>query len=174
MMMTGSLDAAIENHLLLPLLTVLSEVSMSARLDSVQVKRLSYELIKLPTKLSLCRCGRGHYAIIDRAFKLIIKRVLEHLSQILNHLMVSEESFRVLSAANEPFKKTRRRLPPRAESELSDWLQAHSKHPYMTDEDIEEFCDRYDGSIESDQIRIFLTNARRKMSEGVRKRSKLS
>lgn len=164
-MSSAFVETLIEFHPLLPLISVLIEISMSETLDPTLVKRLSYELIKM---------APGQYCndfIIDRAIKSIARKFLQNLATILKSLMSAEEAFKVLIAANEPFKKTRRRLPPSAETELTEWLKNNSKRPYMDDEDIKEFCERYDG-VEDDQIRIFLTNARRKMSEGVRKRNK--
>lgn len=164
-MSSAFVETLIEFHPLLPLISVLIEISMSETLDPILVKRLSYELIKM---------APGQYCndiIIDRAIKSIARNFLQNLATILKSLMSAEEAFKVLIAANEPFKKTRRRLPPSAETELTEWLKNNSKRPYMDDEDINKFCERYEG-IEDDQIRIFLTNARRKMSEGVRKRNK--
>lgn len=129
-------------------------------------------MIKMSTgKPPIQNYFKGDVSIIDRAIKLIAIKFLQSLAIILKNLMTAEEAFKVLIAANEPFKRTRRRLPPNAETELTDWLKDNNKHPYMNDDDVEEFCERYEG-IEGDQIRIFLTNSRRKMSEGVRKRAK--
>lgn len=169
-MNSSSVELLIEEHPLLPLMSLLIEISLSDKLDPVIVKRISYELIKMPSGKSTS-CANGQYYIIDCAIKAIVKRYLQHLARLLNALVSAEETFKVLVAANEPFKRTRRRLPPRAEADLTTWLAHHSKHPYMTEEDIEEFCGNYEG-IEADQVRIFLTNARRKMSDGVRKRAK--
>lgn len=170
--MSSAVEKLIEDHHLLPLISNLIEVSLSCKLDPIAVKRISYELIKMAGMKPDPRVNsKGEYYIIDRAFKAIVKKYLQHLARLFHSLMSAEETFKVLVAANEPFKRTRRRLPPRAEADLSNWLANNSKHPYMADEDIEEFCGNYEG-IEMDQVRIFLTNGRRKMSEGVRKRSK--
>lgn len=170
------LDALIESHTLLPLISVLIEISMCERLDPVLVKRFSYEMIKMSAGKAGEKCAKeffkSEFMIIDSAIKSVAKKFLQNLATILQNLMTAEEAFKVLISANEPFRKTRRRLPPRAETELAQWLKENSRHPYMSEDDIEKFCERYDGAIEADQIRIFLTNARRKMSEGVRKRSK--
>jgi hypothetical protein len=172
-MSSTSIETSIESHPLLPLISILIEISMTEKLDPILIKRLSYELIKMSAgKLVLDYHLKGDDLIIDCAIKLITKKLLQNLSTILTNLMSSEEAFKILIAANEPFKRTRRRLPPSAETELTEWLKRNAKLPYMNDEDVEEFCGRYEG-IEGDQIRIFLTNARRKMSEGVRKRGKL-
>lgn len=170
-MLSSSFENLIESHPLLPLISVLIEISMSEKLEPVLVKRLSYELIKMPTGKPVQDFFSSDEFITDRAIKAITRQLLQILATILRNLMSAEEAFKVLSAANEPFKKTRRRLPPSAEAELTEWLKENSKHPYMNDDDVEEFCEKYEG-IEGDQIRIFLTNSRRKMSEGVRKRSK--
>lgn len=171
--MSSAIEKIFEDHPLLPLMSIIIEISLSAKLDPVNAKRISYELIKVSGRKAddLGPNLSGEYFIIDLAIKSIVKRYLQHLAQLFNTLMTAEETYKVLIAANEPFKKTRRRLPPRAEADLSDWLNKNSKHPYMSDEDIEDFCENYEG-IEVDQVRIFLTNARRKMSEGVRKRTK--
>lgn len=165
-------DGLIESHPLLPLISVLIAISMSEKFDSVLIKRLSYELIKMPVEQGRNLLQDGNALIVDRAIKLIAKKYLKSFAIILQNLLTAEEAFKVLMAANEPFKKTRRRLPPNAENDLTEWLKTNAKHPYMSETDVEEFCERYEGAIEGDQIRIFLTNARRKMSEGVRKRSK--
>ena len=160
-------ESLIESHPLLPIISVLIEISMNEKLDPVLIKRLSYEMIKMYVQDYM----KGDDFIIDRAMKLIVIKFLQSLAIILKNLISAEEAFKVLIAANEPFKRTRRRLPPSAETELTDWLKDNNKHPYMNDDEVEDFCERYEG-IEGDQIRIFLTNSRRKMSEGVRKRAK--
>ena len=168
----SSVEAFIDSHPLLPLISILIDISMSENFDYCLIKRLSNELIKMQTTKTLTNDQDSfNYRVIDLNIKYLAKRLLQDLATLLQNLISAEEVFEVLAAANEPFKKTRRRLPPGAEAELTDWLKNNSKHPYMSDEGIEEFCERYEG-VEEDQIRIFLTNARRKMSEGVRKRSR--
>ena len=169
--MSSFVESLIESHPLLTIISVLIEISMNEKLDPILIKRLSYEMIKMPTGKPVQDYMKGDDLIIDRAIKLIAIKFLQSLAIILKNLMSAEEAFKVLIAANEPFKRTRRRLPPSAETELTDWLKDNNKHPYMNDDEVEEFCERYEG-IEGDQIRIFLTNSRRKMSEGVRKRAK--
>ena len=66
-------------------------------------------------------------------------------------------SFKILTAANRPFKRTRRRLPPQAEQELSAWLDDNRSIGYPTDDYIEDFV-LYEG-IEEDQVRIFWPNS---------------
>ena len=163
-------ECAIESHPLLPLLTILTEMSLSEKMDPLNFKKLSYELAKVSTLQEASFCDENQ-TLVDLVIKAVIKRILKHLTQIFQSLVIAEEAFKILATANEPFKKTRRRLPPSAEDELSNWLIKHSAHPYMTDSEISDFCNKYEG-IEMDQVRIFLTNGRRKMSEGVRKRSK--
>ena len=166
----------IEKHPLLPLLSTLIVISLSEKLDSIKIRLLSNELIKfasgrLEIKDDDDLRSNDKFILIDLAINTIIKRFLHHLAQIIQTLLNSEEVYKVLQTANEPFKKTRRRLPPRAQSQLNHWLAVNTAHPYMTEGEIEEFCGEYEG-IEADQVRIFMTNARRKMSDGVRKRAK--
>lgn len=163
-------EAFISQHQMTKILSILIEISESDKLDSLLTKRLSYELIKLnPSSIGV---ADEAFPQIDLVIKDLVIKYLRDLRGLLQHLLQAEEAFKVLSAANEPFKKTRRRLPPLAENELSDWLSSNSKHPYMSESEIESFCDKYDNQIEVDQVRIFLTNARRKMSDGVRKRTR--
>lgn len=94
---------------------------------------------------------------------------LKWLQGCMIEWLQAEEAFRILSVANEPYKRTRRRLPPQAESELSRWLDENTQHPYMAEWQISSICQRY--SVAADQVRVFLTNARRKITDGgVRKR----
>lgn len=95
---------------------------------------------------------------------------LSHLQRALSCLITAQECLSICAAANEPFRRVRRRLPPQAEDDLSIWLKLNADHPYMPDELIEEYAREY--GVESEQIRVFLTNSRRKMEGGVRKRQK--
>lgn len=165
--MNDSIDFIIQNHPLLPLLTLLLETLSSNKLDYILVKQISLELVRVPS-VSSVDC-KEDYKLVDFSIKNMTNSLLQQLYQHLQNLLTAEEAFRILVAANEPFKKTRRRLPPIAESELMKWLEENSDHPYMREEEVEKFCENYEG-VENDQVRIFLTNARRKMSEGVRKR----
>lgn len=167
--MNDSIDYLIHNHPLFSLLTILLEALSSTKLDYSRVKRISLELVRVPSVSS--RDCKDEWVLVDFTIKTMTRSLLSQLAQHLQNLLVAEEAFRILVAANEPFKKTRRRLPPVAESELINWLEANSKHPYMREEDVDKFCERYEG-VENDQVRIFLTNARRRMSEGVRKRNR--
>ena len=163
-------ETMIEEHPLLPLISLLIQVSMSDTLTTSLNKRLSYELIRVTPMLQgelLCE-----NLMIDQAMKKTVLALLKNLGILLKNMLAAEEVFKILTAANEPFKRTRRRLPPQAEQELSTWLDENRSHPYPTDDYIEDFCAKYEG-IEEDQVRIFLTNSRRKMTEGgVRKRTK--
>ena len=168
--MKSHVESVIEGHPLLNLISLLIQVSMSDMLPPSLVKQLSYELIRIsPLVQSGSNCG---VFIIDQAMRRTLLNLLTSLGGILRNLLAAEEVFKILIAANEPFKRTRRRLPPQAEQELAAWLDENRSHPYPTDEFIESFCANFEG-IEEDQVRIFLTNSRRKMTEGgVRKRSK--
>lgn len=167
-------ESLIKNHPFLPLISILLEVSMSETLNPVLNKRLSYELIKVSPLILQKQSDQNDAKFkIDQAMKKSILNLLTNLGTVLKNLISAEEAFKILIAANEPFKRTRRRLPPQAESELTQWLQDNRSHPYPTDNFIENFCDKFEG-IEEDQVRIFLTNSRRKMTEGVRKRTKSS
>ena len=167
-------NAAVENyiadHQMIKIISILIQISESDKLDLSLTRRLSYELVKFNPSSAFG--GDDRFLQIDSVLKLLAMKYLKELRSLLQLLLQAEEAFKVLEAANEPFKKTRRRLPPLAENELSEWLLANSKHPYMSEAEIESFCDKYGNQIEVDQVRIFLTNARRKMSEGVRKRTR--
>ena len=169
--MTDHVEFLIENHPLFPLFTLLTETFSSENLDYVLIKRISLELIRVPSVWTVDFHQNEYRRLVDLAFKSMTKNLLQQLGQILINLVEAEEAFKILSSANEPFKRTRRRLPPSAEHELSKWLADNSKHPYMKEEEIEDFCENFKG-VEPDQVRIFLTNSRRRMSDGVRKRSK--
>lgn len=173
--MKSHVESVIENHPLLPLISVLIQVSMSESLHPALGKRLSYELIRITPFIMSESHGDQNYGKlkIDRVMKLTAVNLLGNLGNLLKKLFAAEETFKILIAANEQFKRTRRRLPPQAETDLSGWLLENRSHPYPTEEFIGQFCEKFEG-IEEDQVRIFLTNARRKMTEGVRKRTKSS
>lgn len=171
--MKSYVESLIENHPLLPLISILIQVSVSESLQPELGKRLSYELIRVTPFIMNDSHGDQSYgkAKIDHVMKRTVANLLKTLGNLLGKLFAAEETFKILIAANEQFKRTRRRLPPQAESDLAEWLLQNRAHPYPTEEFIGNFCEKFDG-IEEDQVRIFLTNARRKMTEGVRKRSK--
>lgn len=160
-------DSLIETHPLFPLFTVLLESLSSEKLDHQLSKRISLELIRIRVD----NLNDFQDKFIDSILKSATRNLLHQLGQNLQNLLTAEEAFRVLAAANEPFKRTRRRLPPIVENELTRWLTQNSKHPYMCEQEVTDFCERFEG-IQRDQVRMFLTNARRRMSEGVRKRKK--
>ena len=175
-MMESCVEPLVGNHPLLPLISILLQVLMSESLRPSLAKRLSYELVKVSPMIlfgsKVVDQNQGKQKI-DQVVKRTAATLLINFGALLKNLLSADEAFKVLIAANEPFKRTRRRLPPQAEKELADWLVANRSHPYPTDEFIDKFCAKFEG-IEEDQVRIFLTNSRRKMTEGVRKRSKSS
>lgn len=172
--MRSCIESVIENHPLLPLISILIQVSMQEFLQPALAKRLSYELVRVsPFLMNNYYNGDQNFgkSKIDAVMKRTVANLLGILGSLLKRLFAAEETFKILVAANEQFKRTRRRLPPQAETELSSWLLQNRAHPYPTEEFIGAFCEKFEG-IEEDQVRIFLTNSRRKMTEGVRKRSK--
>ena len=152
-----------ENHLY-QLLIHLQLLFNANCLDAGALKTISLSLAKVPA-------GEAPLSELDESLRAAVCELLEKLYGALNATLAAQEAFKILSAANEPFKRTRRRLPPQAEDELAAWLQAHEAHPYMNDELVGAFAERF--GVEGEQVRVFLTNSRRKMMGGVRKRRKL-
>jgi hypothetical protein len=150
-----------DNHLY-QLLTQLELLLNSNCLDSYAMKSLSLSLAKIPAAASA----------LDHSLRKGVSELLEKLYGALSAVLTAQESFKILSIANEPFKRTRRRLPPQAEDELSEWLKKNVEFPYMAEEEIREFSEKF--GVEGEQVRVFLTNSRRKMMGGVRKRHKVN
>lgn len=132
----------------------------SPRLDLASLKSLSAAMARASSTLPA-----------DLRMRQQLAQDLEHLHAALSTILAAQEAFSILRIANEPFKRTRRRLPPQAEDELSGWLRAHEDHPYMSDELVRQFSEKF--GVEGEQVRVFLTNSRRKMMGGVRKRRRM-
>lgn len=128
------------------------------------MKSISMSLSRIPSTAA-------EVSSLDASLSSAVAELLEKLYSALGAILSAQEVFKILSMANEPFKRTRRRLPPQAEDELAAWLKANETHPYMNDEVVQAHAEKF--GVEGEQVRVFLTNSRRKMMGGVRKRRKI-
>ena len=165
-------------HELFPVVYHLHRVLTSPALTPDHLRVLTADLLHLQLFLGKCSPANpllllhpGHPPLTPTtaAYLTLVRGHLDYLQGLFRALLAAHDAYAALACSNEPFKKTRRRLPPQAEHELAAWLAANHKHPYMPDWKVEEAGRRF--NVEEDQVRIFLTNSRRKMKEGgVRRR----
>lgn len=163
------MDAYLDRSPFFRLLVDCHSILASKQPSAAAFKKLSSNLTRINSFIAALGT---EVAFLNSMLNEFLISSLQSLYCLLQAVVETNETLKVLEAANESFKKTRRRLPPQAEAELANWLRNNSTSPYMSDELVDAYCDRF--HVEGDQIRVFLTNSRRKMNEGVRKRRKIN